>query len=201
MSSTVFVNGVTLTDDDWFNDVNRLHYTIFGDPADLPAVKRAVNPTLAAEQASTSGTAIDFTGIPSGTKRITVMFVGVSTNGTSGIIIQLGDAGGFEGSGYLGSGSQINSGSGTDTNLYTTGFGSSPHGGALGVVHGAVTLSLQKASSFQWVAHGVLGYSDGASNGVIGGSKALSAELDRVRITNVNGTDAFDAGAISITYE
>lgn len=33
MTSTVFVNTVTLTDDDWFNDLNRLHYTIFGDPA------------------------------------------------------------------------------------------------------------------------------------------------------------------------
>lgn len=33
MSDTTFTNGVTLTDADWFNDVNRLHYTIFGDPA------------------------------------------------------------------------------------------------------------------------------------------------------------------------
>lgn len=39
MSSTVFVNGVTLSDDDWFNDVNRLHYTIFGDPATLAAAR------------------------------------------------------------------------------------------------------------------------------------------------------------------
>lgn len=33
MSDTTFTNGVTLTDADWFNDLNRLHYTIFGDPA------------------------------------------------------------------------------------------------------------------------------------------------------------------------
>lgn len=33
MADTTFVNGVTLTDADWFNDVNRLHYTIFSDPA------------------------------------------------------------------------------------------------------------------------------------------------------------------------
>lgn len=33
MADTTFVNGVTLTDEDWFNDVNRLHYTIFNDPA------------------------------------------------------------------------------------------------------------------------------------------------------------------------
>lgn len=39
MSDTTFTNGVVLTDDDWFNDVNRLHYTIFGDPANLAAVR------------------------------------------------------------------------------------------------------------------------------------------------------------------
>lgn len=39
MADTTFTNGVTLTDEDWFNDVNRLHYTIFGDPANLAAVR------------------------------------------------------------------------------------------------------------------------------------------------------------------
>ena len=33
MSSTTFVNGVTLTDEDWFNDVDRVVYDILGDPA------------------------------------------------------------------------------------------------------------------------------------------------------------------------
>ena len=37
MSDTTFTNGVTLTDADWFNDLNRLHYTIFGDPATTTA--------------------------------------------------------------------------------------------------------------------------------------------------------------------
>lgn len=42
MSDTTFTNGVTLTDADWFNDLNRLHYTIFGDPASLAALKTTV---------------------------------------------------------------------------------------------------------------------------------------------------------------
>ena len=50
--------------------------------------------------ASTSGTAIDFTSIPSWVKRITFMFSGVSTSGTSNTIIQLGTSGGFVTSGY-----------------------------------------------------------------------------------------------------
>ena len=37
--------------------------------------------TLSTAVASTSGTSIDFTGLPSWVKRITVMFVGVSTSG------------------------------------------------------------------------------------------------------------------------
>ena len=32
MTTTVFVNTVTLSDEDWFNDLDRLHYDIFGDP-------------------------------------------------------------------------------------------------------------------------------------------------------------------------
>jgi len=42
MSSTTFINGTTLSDADWFNDLNRLHYTIFSDPADMAAVRTAI---------------------------------------------------------------------------------------------------------------------------------------------------------------
>lgn len=39
MSDTIFTNNVTLTDADWFNDVNRLHYTIFSDASSLGAAQ------------------------------------------------------------------------------------------------------------------------------------------------------------------
>lgn len=42
MSDTTFTNGVTLTDADWFNDVNRLHYTIFADAANVAAARTAI---------------------------------------------------------------------------------------------------------------------------------------------------------------
>jgi hypothetical protein len=50
-------------------------------------------------------TSIDFTSIPSWVKRITVLFKGVSTSGTSVIQVQLGDSGGVENTGYLSSSS------------------------------------------------------------------------------------------------
>jgi len=63
---------------------------------------------------SASGTSVDFTGIPSTAKRITVMFQGVSTSGTSNVIVQLG-AGSVTTSGYSG----YNTRFGSASNAYT----------------------------------------------------------------------------------
>jgi hypothetical protein len=63
--------------------------------------------TLATAKTTTSGTFVDFTGIPSWAKRITVMFNGVSTNGTSTFQIQVGTSAGVETTGYVSSVSSI----------------------------------------------------------------------------------------------
>jgi hypothetical protein len=69
--------------------------------------------TLDTAKASTSGTFVDFTNIPSWVKRITLMFDGVSTNSTSPIQVQIGDSGGIETSGYLGCNTVTSGASGT----------------------------------------------------------------------------------------
>jgi len=155
--------------------------------------------TLGTEVATTSGTSIDFTGLPAGTKRITVMFQGVSTNGSSEKLVQLGDSGGVEVLGYLGSGVTLTSG-GNGNNNYTTGVGIRSSSAA-DIIHGSLVISLDNESNFTWVASGALAKSNSSDILVTAGSKSLSAELDRVRITTVNGTDTFDAGSINISYE
>ena len=155
--------------------------------------------TSGTAQASTSGTSIDFTGIPSGVKRVTVMFNGVSTNGTSDLQIRLGDAGGVENSGYLGAGVFV-AGS-TAATAYTAGFGVRNQNGAACVLLGSIILTLENASTFSWTAQGIFAGSDGAYIQLTSGSKSTSAQTDRVRITTVNGTDTFDAGEINILYE
>jgi hypothetical protein len=142
--------------------------------------------------ASTSGTSIDFTSIPSWVKRITVMLSGVSTNGTSNPIIQIG-AGSVTTSGYT---SMVQYSS-TQT-AFTTGFGLCNSISAATLVSGSVTISLLTSNT--WVESGNV---ITASNVVFvsGGSIALGGTLDRVRITTVNGTDTFDAGSINILYE
>lgn len=155
--------------------------------------------TLSTPQASTSGTSIDFTGIPAGKKRITINFVGVSTSGTDDLLIQLGDSGGVETSGYLGSGG-ASDGGGTASDAFTTGFGIRFQSAAA-VRHGSMVLNLQNSSTNTWCCFGVLGLSNSGSIIYTGGSKSLSAVLDRVRITTLSGANTFDAGEINISYE
>ena len=145
--------------------------------------------------ASTSGTAIDFTGIPSWVRRVTVMLNGVSTNGTSLPQVQLG-SGSIQTSGYAVSATNcfLN---GVTTTSATSGFviNSALASNALS---GLITFSL--LSSNTWCGHGAVG---NASTNVFtsAGHVALSGVLDRLRITTVNGTDTFDAGSINILFE
>ena len=147
--------------------------------------------------ASTSGTSIDFTSIPSWVKRITVMFNGVSASGSSDFLFQLGDSGGIEATGYLGAGSVV--GASVTTTNYTAGFGFAGGGTTAKVWQGAIRFA--NITGNTWVADGVFSRSDAANTAVVGGGKSLSDVLDRVRITHVNGTDTFDAGTINILYE
>jgi len=144
--------------------------------------------------ASTSGTSIDFLSIPSWVKRITVMFDGVSTNGSSIVCIQLGDAGGIETSGY-------NGGATNQSPTYTAntvGLNLVGGGNASAAYMGQAILT--QISGNNWVLSA--GVQISLSNlSAAGGSKTLSDTLDRVRITTVNGTDTFDAGSINILYE
>jgi hypothetical protein len=153
--------------------------------------------TLGTAQATTSGTSIDFTGIPSWVKRITLMLNEVSTNGTSPVILQLGDSGGVEITGYLGSATEVK---GTpDSDLFTTGFGVLQTPSANDLSYGIATIV--NLSSNIWVYSFTGGCSNAAQTYIGGGSKTLSATLDRLRLTTVGGVNAFDAGSVNIMYE
>jgi len=147
--------------------------------------------------ASTSGTSIDFTGIPSWVKRVTVMFNEVSGSGTSPKLVQLG-AGSIATSGYASTALQHNA------NASSAGSGSSTAGlivyspQAADLLSGLMTIVL--VSNNTWVASVTYKQST-VLVGYGGGSVTLSGTLDRVRITTVNGTDTFDAGSINILME
>jgi hypothetical protein len=153
--------------------------------------------TLATAQDTTSGTSIDFTGIPSWVKRITVMLNGISGSGSSSPMIQLGDSGGIENSGYAGSIGY--SGVSSGASAFSSGFLFNTGVAAATATSGVATLL--NISGNVWIYAISAAYADQAYSLSGGGTKTLSATLDRVRLTTVNGTDTFDAGSVNIMYE
>lgn len=148
-------------------------------------------------QASTSGTFIDFTGIPTWAKRIVVMFSGVSTSGTSNIQLQIGLTT-PETTGYSSYSSKLSTSATASTAVITSGF----------VIVSGVTSTdsfsgqaiLNNLSGNTWTSSGVILGSVGAAQCVSSGVKTTTGTIDRIRIT-ANGTDTFDAGTINIQYE
>ena len=148
--------------------------------------------------ATTSGTSIDFTSIPSWVRRITVMFTSVSTAGTSPVQIQIGDAGGVETTDYTGTAVAVTSTNSLQIASYTSGA----------VLIGLLTTTVRSGSMVitnidgnQWQFSSINANDDLGFLGWASAIKTLSATLDRVRLTTVNGTDTFDAGSVNIIYE
>ena len=149
--------------------------------------------------ASTSGTSIDFTSIPSWVKRITVMFDGVSTNGSSNLLVQLGTLSGIESSGYISYSNQTGNSVSSAGVTSTAGLIISLTNNA-NIIYGNMTIT--KLTGNQYTEGVNMGLNAGANFALQGGgSKTLSGVLDRIRITSGNGTDTFDAGSINILYE
>ena len=154
--------------------------------------------TQATAQAATSGTSIDFTGIPNWAKRITITLVNVSTNGTSLPMIRIG-SGSVSTSGYICQLAAILGGNITSLTTATDGFRFNGSSLAVGTILGTAVLTLTSSNTWTYSAN----VADTGDNRVLltNGNITLGGALDRVRLTTVNGTDTFDAGSINIMYE
>lgn len=158
------------------------------------AVLDALAGTTAGPTATTSGTAVDFTGIPAGVTEIALHFDGVSLSGTDNLLVQLGDAGGVETTGYQSFSGAV-SGTSAAASTSTSGF-IVRSAGASRTVSGLMTL--RRGGGNAWSAvHGV--YLDSTTGASGGGRKALSDVLTQVRVT-VTGANTFDAGAVTLRY-
>ncbi len=144
---------------------------------------------------TTTGTEIDFTGIPSWAKRISVVLNGVSLSGTDNLLLQLGDAGGIEATGYIGGSRWTDTASNiTSTSGFAVGGGSSSY-----AMTG--TILIHNITGSTWV-FSVSGFETESSFSSIagGGVKSLSTTLDRIRLTRT-GSDTFASGSVTIMWE
>lgn len=146
-------------------------------------------------QASTSGTSINFT-LPTGyaAKRITVMLSGVSTGGTSNLLVQLGTGGSATTSGYVSRATSISAQVSSTAGFIIT--------QALSANTDTITgnIVICTLGSNVWVSTGLI--NDVGQNAIImsSGNVTLGGTLNYVRVTSVT-PDTFDAGSINILYE
>jgi hypothetical protein len=149
--------------------------------------------------ASTSGTTVEFTSIPAGVRRITVMFQGVSTNGTGSFQVQIG-SGSYTISGYASNLSTIGAAT-VVTGSGTTGFFVS--GGVAGTTLSGI-LVMTNITGNTWTYVSNTARTDTTTTNNAAGNIALGGVLDRLRViasSTGSPADTFDAGTINILYE
>lgn len=150
--------------------------------------------TVNTSVSTTSGTSVSLTtSIPSTANRVSILFNNTGTNGSSSLLIQ-GGAGSFENTGY-----QTSARTGTSTSTSTAGFIVNTSSAAAATTRGKMTLD--RATGNTWIASGSV--ATGATEDIhsFAGVKTFSGALSRLQITTVNGTDAFDEGSVTVTWE
>lgn len=155
---------------------------------------------LGTESTTTGGTAITFGSIPSGTNIIRMSGVGISTSGTSDIVLTIGDSGGLETASYTGVCMTL---TGTTRDNFSAAY----------ILHNSVSASanndfclvLTRVSGNKWNIDGRIGFTGSFGAGSycsFTGSKTLSAELTQLSLTTAGGSDTFDAnGGVNIQYQ
>jgi hypothetical protein len=154
--------------------------------------RQAISVTKAA-----TGAAIDF-DIPQWATKITAKLSAVSTTGTSYLYLRLRTGGVVQAVDYKGSTPRAGASS-IATEFFNVGFLWGNGGDAAKQHHGNITLT--KSSGDLWVASGMIGLAGNASFNFFSGSKDLGGPLDGIQFGTANGTDQYDLGTITVTYE
>lgn len=149
----------------------------------------------------TSGTTVDFTGIPSDVKVIHVLFNEIVTSNYGWHVIQLGDSGGFETTGYVSAVDYPGSGNSFYANVSADNNGLKLMYNANYAFSGFATIMKMSSNQTQWVMWSRChcantSYSYSCYSAV---EKTLSGALTQLRITSVDSR-TFSSGDINILY-
>lgn len=170
--------------------------TIQGEGGNAHAVASAA--VIGTAVAAASQTSIDFTGIPAWATEITVSLAGGSLNASDYWLVQLGDAGGFETTGYVGNYNNLDTPGGALSNGFRD-----VSGAATQTKTGAYTMKMTNRATNTWSGDGKVARTDGGSAdcSVCVGDKSLTDTLTQVRLTTGTGTSTMDAGSFNFSYK
>jgi len=167
-------------------------------PIANPTAAFSIGINRAADQVTVGGTAVEFTNIPAGVRRVTLLLRDVSLSGTDNFLVQIG-AGFFLTGGYLSQAQSIRTNDAPTSSQATNGFIlSSDTNFAVRFFTGKITLD--NFSGNIWLSNGSIVSTDGARGAISSGEVGLPGALDRLRLT-VTGGNIFDAGTVNILWE
>ena len=159
-------------------------------------LKGAAITNLSTKQAT--GAAVEFDGIPVGAKRITVMFLNLSTNGPSPVALRFGPEY-VQGHNYYSTSSSISvSSSGSSAHradcFYLGGSEDDPASRS-----GTITANWLDANN--WIVTGIFGQNDQRWGTFLGGHVILTGPLQRVQLAPLFDGSLFDEGWVNVAYE
>ena len=168
-------------------------------------VDETSNITYSTAQSTTSGTSpIEFTDVPTGVKKITIIFDDVGTATASDIVnVQLSTSASYVTTGYVSTSTRTQSGSTSVSQNITTGFII----GQLDNTSKALTghAVLHNVSGNRWILSGVCSSTEpGDQNRSwnFGGFLDLGGTIDQLRVAGDDGpTYTWDSGQINVMYE
>lgn len=146
---------------------------------------------------SPSGTSIDFTGIPSWVKRITLVANDISFAAAGTSRIRIGTSSGLVSTGYSSANGTISNANTTVVSTITDGFPGPITGSAAATATIVCTIFNVTGNTWTAITQAIRPTDSLTQNGV--GFIALAGILDRISI--VATTSTFDAGTINILYE
>ena len=149
--------------------------------------------TLGTAVALSGSSTTTFSSLPAGLNYIVITFDAVSNGSTDNILVQIGDSGGLETTGYTSASSDD---VGSDVSS-TAGFIVSLSGTAANVVRGV--LWLVRSTGNVWVSShsGMIDQDEGIHGG--GARTTLDSALDRVAVLST-ASNNFDGGTVNIVY-
>ena len=154
-------------------------------------------PLIADTAKTASGSSVDFTGIPSWVKRITVTMTDISFAAGGNARIRLGTSSGLVSTGYTTTNTVLQATPAVSLGSITDGLASVPTSAAATVVTGQFIIV--NITGNTWQSSGFVSRLADNITVMTTGYIALSGTLDRLSL--VATTSTFDAGTINILYE
>lgn len=141
---------------------------------------------------TTTGTTIEFTGLPAWLRRVALVFDGVQFDAATSMLVQLGSAASWETTGYVGGHTVMTS------SVYSLGSVSGfPIRVEAASAPSSGTMFLHRVATGRWIASMGGGTTSGGAVG--GGRKTMtSTPLTRVRLTSVTGSANFNGGKLTL---